>query len=75
MAITGLPGFIVMFIGGIGAPELLIILFIVVLMFGSKKLPDLAKGLGKGITEFKKATNGVYDDDEDKKKKDKEAAE
>ncbi len=43
-------------------PELLIVLFIIVLLFGAKKLPELAKGLGKGIREFKKATN--EDDDE-----------
>jgi len=36
-------------------PELLIILAIVVLLFGAKKIPDLAKGVGKGIKDFKKA--------------------
>ena len=40
-------------------PELIIVLFIIVLLFGAKKLPELAKGLGKGIREFKKATNEV----------------
>jgi sec-independent protein translocase protein TatA len=43
-------------------PELLIILAIVVLLFGAKKIPDLAKGMGKGIKDFKKAIK----DDEDK---------
>ena len=42
-------------------PELLIILAIVVLLFGAKKIPDLAKGVGKGIKDFKKAAN---EDDE-----------
>ena len=42
-------------------PELLIILAIVVLLFGTKKIPDLAKGLGSGIKNFKKA---VKDDEE-----------
>ncbi len=42
-------------------PELLIILAIIVLLFGAKKIPDLAKGLGSGIKNFKKA---VKDDDE-----------
>ncbi len=42
-------------------PELLIILAIVVLLFGAKKIPDLAKGMGKGIKDFKKA---IKDDDE-----------
>jgi len=39
------------------APELLIVLGIVVLLFGAKKIPDLAKGLGKGIKDFKKELN------------------
>jgi len=38
-------------------PELLVILAIIVLLFGAKKIPDLAKGLGKGIKDFKKAVN------------------
>ncbi len=37
-----------------GGPELLVILAIVVLLFGAKKIPDLAKGIGKGIKDFKK---------------------
>ena len=44
-----------------GMPELLVILLIVVLLFGAKKIPDLAKGVGKGIKDFKKA---VKEDDE-----------
>jgi len=42
--------------GIIGSQELLLILLAVVLLFGGKKIPELAKGLGKGIHEFKKAT-------------------
>lgn len=38
-----------------GMPEMLIILAIVVLLFGAKKIPDLAKGMGRGIKDFKKA--------------------
>ncbi|WP_456428289.1 twin-arginine translocase TatA/TatE family subunit [Nitratifractor sp.] len=45
-------------------PELLVVLAIVVLLFGAKKIPDLAKGMGKGIKDFKKALN--EDDDEPK---------
>jgi len=40
----------------LGMPEMLIIFFIVLLLFGAKKLPELAKGLGKGLKEFKQAT-------------------
>ncbi|RUM68456.1 MAG: twin-arginine translocase TatA/TatE family subunit [Sulfurovum sp.] len=45
-------------------PELLVVLAIVVLLFGSKKIPELAKGMGKGIKDFKKA---IKEDDEDPK--------
>ena len=43
-------------IGGIGIPELLIILVIVLIIFGAGKLPEIGAGLGKGIRNFKKAT-------------------
>jgi len=43
----------------IGFPELLIILFIIVLLFGARKLPELARGLGQGIREFKKAASNT----------------
>jgi len=45
--------------GSIGMTELIIIFTIILLIFGGKKLPELAKGLGKGIREFKKATREV----------------
>ena len=58
---------------GLGTGEILIILFIILLLFGAKKLPGLAKGLGKGVSEFKKASNEikeevnkVIDDNDDK---------
>lgn len=41
-------------IGGLGMPELLIILFVVLLLFGPNKLPELAKGMGKAMGEFKR---------------------
>lgn len=56
--------------GPIGGQELLIILLIVVILFGAKKIPELASGLGKGIKEFKKATK-----DDDKKELDQKTAE
>lgn len=46
----------------IGMGELLIILLVVLVLFGSKKIPDLAQGLGKGIREFKKALRDVEED-------------
>ena len=47
---------------GIGLPELLVIAIIALLVVGPKKLPDLAKTLGKGLSEFKKATEGAAED-------------
>jgi sec-independent protein translocase protein TatA len=46
----------------LGAMEITIILLVVLLLFGGKKLPELAKGLGKGIKEFKKAKNDVSEE-------------
>ena len=43
---------------GLGGPEMLLIAFFALLMFGGKKIPEFAKGLGKGIKEFKDASNG-----------------
>jgi sec-independent protein translocase protein TatA len=50
------------FFGPIGIPELLIILVIIVLVFGASRLPELGKGLGKGIRNFKDATKNNGDD-------------
>jgi TatA/E family protein of Tat protein translocase len=43
--------------GSIGAPELIIILVVALIVFGPKKLPELGKSLGKGLAEFRKASN------------------
>lgn len=48
--------------GGFGFWEIFIVLLIVLLLFGGKKLPEIAKGLGKGIQEFKKASKEVTDE-------------
>ncbi|MCK9209778.1 MAG: twin-arginine translocase TatA/TatE family subunit [Ignavibacteriaceae bacterium] len=52
----------------IGLPEILIIMFVLVLLFGAKKIPELAQGIGKGMKEFKKA---MKDDDSEHKISDK----
>lgn len=54
----------------IGPWQIAIIVLLVVLLFGGKKIPELMRGLGKGIKEFKSATED--DDDTDKKDSDKE---
>lgn len=52
--------------GNLGFPEILIIMVIVLLLFGAKRIPEIAGSMGKGIKEFKKnineATNGLNDD-------------
>ena len=50
--------------GPIGIPELIVILFIVVLIFGASRLPELGRGLGKGIKNFKDATRDGMNDKE-----------
>lgn len=46
----------------LGFGEILVILFIVLLLFGAKRLPELAKGLGQGMREFKKATSDIQEE-------------
>ncbi len=50
--------FILGILGGLGAPEIIIILVIVLLLFGGKKIPELMKGLGRGVKDFKDASKG-----------------
>ena len=52
----------IMFAGFFGGWEIVLILAVVLILFGAKKLPELAKGLGSGIKEFKKATREVSDE-------------
>lgn len=47
---------------GLGIPELVVIFMVVLLLFGGKKLPEIAKGLGKGIREFKGELNSIRED-------------
>tara|TARA_B100000959_G_scaffold99497_1_gene105201 strand:- start:848 stop:1021 length:174 start_codon:yes stop_codon:yes gene_type:complete len=43
----------------LGAPEIIMIFFVILLLFGAKRLPELAKGMGRGIKEFRKAAKDV----------------
>ncbi len=57
-----LNGNFIAFLQGIGTTEILIIFFAILLLFGAKKLPELARGMGKSIKEFKKAAHEVEED-------------
>ncbi|MDR2911279.1 MAG: twin-arginine translocase TatA/TatE family subunit [Bacteroidales bacterium] len=54
--------------GVIGPQEIIIILIIVLLLFGGRKIPELMKGLGKGMKEFKKASKGEDDNNSEQEK-------
>lgn len=51
-----------LFLGGLGGWEVFLILAALVLLFGAKKIPELARGMGRGIREFKDATNEIKDE-------------
>ena len=48
--------------GNLGSTELILILFVAFLLFGAKRLPEIGRGIGKGIGEFKDALKGVHDE-------------
>lgn len=56
-------------LGAIGVPGLIVILIIVLIVFGPKKLPEIGSAVGKTFTEFKKSTKGLIDEDDEAKKK------
>ena len=51
-----------LFLGSIGLTEILVLLLIVLLLFGAKKIPELMKSFGKGVKSFKEGVNGIEDD-------------
>jgi sec-independent protein translocase protein TatA len=62
-----------LFIGNLGAGEIVIIALVILLLFGGKKIPELMKGIGKGVKSFKDGLNEIEKDitEEPKKKEDK----
>jgi sec-independent protein translocase protein TatA len=58
--------------GNLGAGEIILILLVILILFGAKKIPELARGIGKGMSEFKKGIKDVEDEiktsDSDSKK-------
>lgn len=55
-------------LGGLGGGEIFLIVAVLLLMFGGRKIPELMRGLGKGIKEFKDASKGVDNDNTPEKK-------
>lgn len=53
------------FVGGLGGWEILLIVLVLLIFFGAKRIPELARGLGKGIREFKDATKEIKDEIEE----------
>jgi sec-independent protein translocase protein TatA len=53
----------------LGATEIILIVLVILIFFGAKKIPELAQGLGKGIREFRKASREIQDDIESENKK------
>jgi sec-independent protein translocase protein TatA len=60
-----------LFIGGLGLTEIVIIALIILLLFGGRKIPELMKGLGKGVKAFKDGVNEINEEISDKKEEDK----
>lgn len=50
-----------LFLGGLGGPEIILIVLVVLLLFGGKKIPELMHGVGKGVRSFKEGMNEVND--------------
>lgn len=57
--------------GFLGPPEIIIIVIVVIILFGGRKIPELMKGIGQGMKEFKKATRDDSSDDNEEKDKGK----
>ncbi|MDR3245785.1 MAG: twin-arginine translocase TatA/TatE family subunit [Prevotellaceae bacterium] len=51
-----------LFLGSLGMPEIIVIALVVLLLFGGKKIPELMKGIGKGVKSFKDGVKGIEND-------------
>lgn len=60
----------ILFLGPIGTGEIVIIAIVVLLLFGGRKIPELMKGIGKGVKSFKDGVQGIEDELNDTEKKD-----
>jgi sec-independent protein translocase protein TatA len=57
------------FLGGLGTTEIILIALVVLLLFGGKKIPELMRGIGKGVKNFKEGVKGMEDDIQEQDKK------
>ena len=62
---------VLLFIGGLGGWEVMVILLVILVFFGANKIPEIARGMGKGIREFKDATKEIRDEVENSTRLDK----
>ncbi len=58
-----------LFLGGLGTGEILLIVLVILLLFGGKKLPEMMRGMGRGVREFKDAMDKPLDDEKKEEKK------
>mgnify|MGYP003312063102 CR=1 FL=1 len=61
-----------LFLGNIGATEIILIVLLVLILFGGKKIPELMRGMGRGVKEFKDAVNKDYTEEKGDSTKEKE---
>ena len=59
-----------LFLGGFGTGEIFLVVLVILLLFGGKKLPELMRGMGRGVREFKDAIDKPVDEKEKEEKKD-----
>jgi len=57
-------------LGILGGQEIILIIIAILILFGGKKIPELMRGIGKGINEFTKAKDGIYNDEDKTEKED-----
>ncbi|MCE1165379.1 MAG: twin-arginine translocase TatA/TatE family subunit [Bacteroidetes bacterium] len=60
---------------GLGTPEIILIVIVILVLFGAKKIPEFMQGIGKGVREFKKATSDIENEITDAGKKDEKKEE
>ena len=67
-----MTAYVIPMVAGIGPQEIILILLVLVLLFGAKKLPELARGSGRALRIFKAETKGLLDDEDDDNKTDEQ---